>query len=361
MKNIEIVFVHLGESIPKYLILNLRRTKELFPKNQITLITDSTKFKSNDVNISLYKRSQSTHIAIDQTKLDRRFRSGFWVKSLERLIAVFEYQVENQIQNLIHFESDVLLMPNFPFELFEDLRKPIWTKYSQYKSVGAVVYIPTHKDAESLLESTLSILKQKRDITDMTLLNELSERLRIAETFSHEVLEYSDDHRKIEETSTSATLNNGFFDPAQVGMWLTGEDPRNHLGMNVIHSNELFELGESEINPAKLQYSLDNEHNLWASNVNGIRFPIWSLHIHSKNEDIFKNVDSSGLENFVQKSKNINIERSINFSMLCRLIIDNLRNRTLMAYTKNAMRYLLSNLDTNNFLLTVRKASNEKN
>lgn len=355
----EFIFVHLGKSIPKYLESNLERTHKLFPNTKITLICDNPEFKSEFVNISLYKQSESTKEVFSKSHLDRNFRSGFWVKSLERLIAVFEYQIKNQVQKLIHIESDVLLMPNFPLDTLGELTMPTWTKYSDSKSVGAVVCIPSYKHAEQLLQSTLSSIKKNTKITDMTLLHELSETVKIAETFSHDILNSHRPLHKLKDKTERIDLREGFFDPAQIGMWLTGEDPRNHLGMNVIHSNELFELGESEINPAELLYSIDSEHNLWAKNTSGTEFPIWSLHIHSKNKKLFGKNDSSGLLKFIQKSQDLSIKRSLNVWILCRLIFDNLKNRTLMAYTKSALRYLLSISDKNSYFLTAMRKRNE--
>lgn len=351
----ELVFVHLGKSIPRYLELNLERTHNLFPDTRITLICDRPDVRSEFANISQYKQSESTRDVLFGSHLDRSFRSGFWVKSLERLIAVFEYQIENQVQKLIHIESDVLLLPNFPLDTLSELTVPTWTKYSDAKSVGAIVCIPTYKQAEQLLQSTLSLISENTDITDMTLLNELSQKLFLADTFSHSILDSSALLDESANTPAKIVLDQGFFDPAQIGMWLTGEDPRNHLGMNVIHSNELFELGESKINPAELQYSIDSDHNLWAKNIKGTEFPIWSLHIHSKNKKIFQKSDSSGLIGFIQIAQNFRIKRSLNVWILFRLIFDNLKNRTLMAYTKSALKYLLSISHKNSFLTAMRK------
>jgi hypothetical protein len=357
----EFVFVHLGESIPKYLELNIERTFKLFPSTRITLICDNANIQSEYAHLSHYKQTETTREVVSKSHLDKDFRSGFWIKSIERLIAVFEYQVKNQVDRLIHVESDVLLMPNFPIEALGELTLPTWTKYSETKSVGAIVCIPTYKHAEKLLQATLSFISRNTTVTDMTLLNELSKNLKLAETFSHKILDSDQDFDEWRNKEVKFLLSEGFFDPAQIGMWLTGEDPRNHLGMNVIHSNQLFELGESAIDPSKLQYSLDKENNLWAKNTNGVKFPIWSLHIHSKNKKIFERNDSSGLKYFIEISQDLRIKRKLDFVILCGLILDNFKNGTLIAYTKSATKYLLSISGKNGFFLTAIRKRNEKN
>jgi hypothetical protein len=123
-------------------------------------------------------------------------------------------------------------------------------------------------------------------------------------------------------------------------MWLTGEDPRNHLGMNVIHLNQLYTSGDSAINPEKLRFSLDSENNLWATNTAGGRFPIWSLHIHSKNVELFRDFQGTQLQKFVDASSNIIIQRKISIRNLLSLILSNSKNRTLLSYTRSAWKYL---------------------
>jgi hypothetical protein len=334
----EIVFVHLGKSIPKYLELNISRTRELFPDPEITLISDSLHFDNESIIIHNYCRSRITDSILLKTKHDATFRDGFWIKSLERLIAVLEYQILKKRTNVIHIESDVLLMPNAPLEDIARLESPTWTKYSSSKSVGAVFFVPTPESAQKILNAILELITQRPDITDMTILSILSEDLNLGTTFSHSALDASAVSQK--PIVESLRLNSGIFDPAQIGMWLTGEDSRNHLGMTVIHLNELYTSGDSLINPEKLKYSLDSRNNLWATNSTGGRFPIWSLHIHSKNVDLFKDEQGSQLRKYVKASSNIAIQRQINFWNLISLILSNAKNKTLLSYTRSAWKYL---------------------
>jgi hypothetical protein len=348
MTKYEIVFVHLGNSLPKYLELNIIRTHELFPEPEITLISDAIHFENNFITRHKYVRSGTTDSILVQSKHDAKFREGFWIKSLERLIAVLEYQIVQKRRNVIHIESDVLLMPNAPLEEVARLESPTWTKYSRTKSVGAIFFVPTPESAQKILFAIWGLIREQPDITDMTILNILAEELKLGTTFSHSALEESP---VSEESSEGCVdLNRGIFDPAQIGMWLTGEDPRNHLGMNVIHLNDLYTSGDSSINPEKLRFSLDSENRLWATNTAGRRFPIWSLHIHSKNVELFRDNQGIQLKKFVDASSNTTIQRQINIKNLLFLILSNTKNRTLLSYTRSAWKYLktyLKNQDTN--------------
>jgi hypothetical protein len=338
MMKYEIVFVHLGNFLPKYLELNIIRTHELFPDPEITLISDANHFEKKFVTSHKYVRSGTTDSILLQTKHDANFREGFWIKSLERLIAVLEYQIAQKRMNVIHIESDVLLMPNAPLEEVARLDFPTWTKYSSSKSVGAIFFVPTPESAQKILFAIWELIRRRPDITDMTILNVLAEELKLGTTFSHSALDVS----PISEESSVEYfhLNRGIFDPAQIGMWLTGEDPRNHLGMNVIHLNHLYTSGDSGINPEKLRFSVDSENNLWATNTAGGRFPIWSLHIHSKNVELFRDFQGTQLQKFVDASSNIIIQRKISIRNLLSLILSNTKNGTLLSYTRSAWKYL---------------------
>ena len=333
----EIVFVHLGDSLPKYLELNITRTHELFPDSEITLISDSIHLGNESITSHKYLRSGTTNSILLQTKHDATFREGFWIKSMERLIAVLEYQIVQKRTNVIHIESDVLLMPNAPLEEVARLESPTWTKYSSSKSVGAIFFVPNPESAQKILFGIWELIRKQPDITDMTILNILAEDLKLGTTFPHSALDTSPVSR--ESSIEYRQLDSGFFDPAQIGMWLTGEDPRNHLGMNVIHLNTLYTSGDSSINPEKLKFSLDARNNLWGTNPAGGRFPIWSLHIHSKNVDLFRDTNGTQLRKFVDASSNIAVQRQISLWRLLTLILSNIKNGTLLSYTRSAWKY----------------------
>ena len=44
-----------------------------------------------------------------KTKLNSKFREGFWVNCSKRLFLIYEYMKNNNITNCIHLENDVIL------------------------------------------------------------------------------------------------------------------------------------------------------------------------------------------------------------------------------------------------------------
>jgi len=96
VSEIEIVFIHLGNKIPKYLELNLARTKEMFPTIQVVLVSDyELNLKIADsigVKFWQYTRKSSIELVLEELGHDLNFRNGFWKFSMERLIVLCDYR-----------------------------------------------------------------------------------------------------------------------------------------------------------------------------------------------------------------------------------------------------------------------------
>jgi hypothetical protein len=92
---------------------------------------------------------------------------------------------------------------------------------------------------------------------------------------------------------------NGVLDSAQIGMWLTGMDPRNTYGVLRLHNRMILDNGEAPLDPSKLIYSLDLEGNLYSALEKADAVPIFSLHIHSKRLQLFKSDYVEDLTKFV--------------------------------------------------------------
>ena len=67
MTKYEIAFVHLGNSLPKYLELNIIRTHELFPDPEITLISDFNHVEKKFLTSHKYVRSGTTDSFANKT------------------------------------------------------------------------------------------------------------------------------------------------------------------------------------------------------------------------------------------------------------------------------------------------------
>ena len=329
---IEIVFVHLGPELPVYLAANIERLQKMWPATRITLILDHELKPPQGTNVHFYRRSSE----IEKLFSRSNEADDFWAKSLERLFSLADYALSRDSQNaILHVESDVLLMPNFPFIEISKLTQLTWNRYNDKKDVGALVLIPNQHSAEVFKEAIVDTLKSNRGITDMTLLSIVSNELGIAQTFSIQLIPGNELYLGAKQSLNPEVVSDftlrGVFDPAQIGMWIAGLDPRNTFGFTRYQDKSFIVNGDSEIDPSRIQFSMDQNKHLFGDMNNELKVPIWSLHIHSKNLKLFEDEWAEELSGLVSKSKN-RFRFKWDVKMTLSLIVKNYHRKTLIRY-----------------------------
>lgn len=272
MANIQIVFVHLNTQVPLHLIENVRRTKELFPDIQVHLVgnLECTLPKDLESNFMLVSTDSFKEILLSHT-WDTGFRNGFWQSSLMRLLVLSEVHKIIGGSPILHVESDVILLPGFPFDEITKSPLGMWNKFNQTTDVGAIVFLPDLEASIFLFDSLTYILKEDPSVTDMTALS----RVRQLHPNRFSVFPSSitdDDYAALPF----------IFDGAIYGMWIFGQDPRNHYGFQPRFRN----LPESTYGLAKGDVYF-NERGLLVLLEGSIESPIVSLHLHCKDTRLF--------------------------------------------------------------------------
>lgn len=302
----EIVFVHLGRNIPEHLVENFLSFKARFPGLEVKLIiSDDCKvpknLNSNHIYFDYSDRRDPLFLNFDH---DLKFRNQFWRKSIERLLAVCEYQINNLNTAVLHFESDILVLPNFPFHNFERISSIAWQNYNDDRDVASILYIPNKNSSSWLYEKLSEQISKDKTVTDMSALREIR---RAYPTVCHiipnlpagNILANNLNHLTLSAPQANCVQTNGVFDSAQIGMWLLGMDPRNTYGVLRIHDRGILDGGEAPIDPSRMSYSIDGIGELNAIFEDGKTYPIFSLHVHSKDLQLFKLDYSRRLKNYV--------------------------------------------------------------
>ena len=338
-ENPKIVFVHLGNAKAPHLWLNIQRTQSLFPSASIHLIIEKStsvpKYIREFVVIHIYFRSIEISRLREKHVHASSFRNGFWWLSLERLIALGQAHTAIGNSGIIHFESDVMLMPNFPFHFFER-QKLSWCRYNENRDVASIVYSPDIQQTEWLIAQIMNRYDLNPTHTDMTILSEISnlhaDKVCVLPYLgTHEV-----DLRNREFNLKSALLEvpsgdkdpQGIFDAAPLGMWLCGQDPRNHYGFTRFEMRNIIESGDSYVDPSKFEFTYSAESGLRIS-AGSDALSIWNLHIHSKNLKLLSNDWEAELQRILA-GRGQRSEFSIR--IFCSLVISNLKQRTLIRY-----------------------------
>lgn len=270
-----LVFVHLGSAKAEHLQPNIARTKKLFPEIPITLIYSDVElirgFESLGIQLFKYLEvSHKDHI-LNNLLHNSKFRSNFWRYSIERLYALEQFHSENPTEKVVHLESDILIMPNFPFSRFDAIDKLAWCRFNQTHDVASVMYSPNHLETKWMLQEIDKFLTSDPSLTDMTVLR----RLKLAFP-SNSIYLNSEAGEKILE---------GVIDAAPFGMWLCGRDPRNHSGI----TRRFMKMPESEIDPSEYNFKFNSKTYLTVRRKNYASQSLFNLHLHSKQKTLFGN------------------------------------------------------------------------
>jgi hypothetical protein len=307
---IRAVFVHLGESPCKHLWLNIERHLEIFPHVPVHLVINSRKHlrkipKGCGV-IFLDKSFIDESFARDR---DLVFRRGFWSHTLSRLFVLKYVHEKYPDSALLHIESDVLLLPDFPWEKLQKINRLAWQQYNEDRDVASLLYIPNEDSSKifnALLEQELLLFPGH---TDMSILKAIHRKKTELTTYLPIVSKKIPDLLNknsvvtasiLEEDATNSLAEDGIFDSAAIGMWLLGHDPRNTYGRFLLHEMSPIHSGDTPISPDSVYYQILQDGRLKISDRTNRSHAIsvWSLHVHSKERELFSTKWISKLQEY---------------------------------------------------------------
>lgn len=279
--NLSVVFVHLGTTSPRHLFKNLALFVELFPGQNMVFIGDSdlnlTKARKLGVAAFKYERGLAGHEAMPELAMPFDFRHGFWHFTLERLYAIGQWHSQNPDTGILHLESDLLLMADFPFDKFSDLRKCAWPSVNENTDMAGILFSPSWESTQMLLSRISAELRSNPNLNDMTVLNEIYKKFG---SDIHILPTWSSDWPSTNVPPKFSVLESyfgGIFDAASMGTWLTGQDPRNHWG--IIRRFEVF--SDYLLNFSKFRFIAGPDLTITAEK-NSTRVVVFNLHVHSK-------------------------------------------------------------------------------
>lgn len=311
----KIVFAHFNSKIPKYLLLNLKRTILLFPLHEVYLITDQDvgKIKIKNLSVSKYNVSENWNYLEELIQHPKFFRNNFWFTSLARLIAIAEF-VKNHNEEILHIESDVIISSDFPFQVFSKLNVDFsFPVVNSDQAIASCLYIGNSRAADELIRISLESAAENNLTTDMYVLKRLAEskitkfQLLPSSISSREALDNANEQFLL-EIKEALSIYSGIFDGSDIGLYLFGEDPRNNRGLSKLRYRKYI----NYLNVRKLFIisGFNREFPYVSDLENNVQIPIYSLHIHSKNPNLFKvnrirKIISKSVKASVKEPKNI--------------------------------------------------------
>ena len=289
-----IVFVHLQE-FPRYVLKNINYTSSTFTSHSTHLLIDQANNKRvrSPESVQLHIVSKNRHEQYLQEMAsslshDWKFRDGFWYLSVVRLLHFFDYVIEKNLQDVLLIESDVLILPNFPFEKLVtwgvDCAYPLATLD---EGVASVLFCKNSLAAMQMKHELLFFLKNDPSGTDCRYLGFLSQRkpkdlsIGILPTAPSEY--FPKNQSSFDLFQENFNRFGGVFDASTLGLYFLGIDLRNTNGIPLLRKyHDVYPIRASDFSIHKI--SGEGEVNL---RCNEDIFPIFNFHIHTKFIEFF--------------------------------------------------------------------------
>jgi hypothetical protein len=283
-----VAFFYAGKKIPVYQVKHLLDFQKRFSTIDLYFITDSDhtiKYLNNlGIKTFFYDIKKSDLNALTHYKLNNDLLS----KALVRFYGLQALMAHIQ-KPMILVESDVWIANNFPFNKFMSLNHemayPLLYKGS---AIASTVFFRDRKSVNNFIKYIEKELSVQPSLTDMQLLwgyqYENESRVVILPTSinCNAAFNSSSEAQVNSKISENITLFGGLFDGATWGQFITGEDPRNLLGIQRIYHR----LRHHSVNPQKYRIYINNSEEIEVK-IESIALPLYSLHIHSKDVNYF--------------------------------------------------------------------------
>ena len=320
---LNLVFVHLGEAKADHLLPNIMRLMDSFSQYPVHLVLNDSQLakEATDLGVPVifYEASPKQNQILGNLAHDSKFRQGFWRFTLERLFALEVAHRNFPNDGLLHIESDVLILPTFPFEELENEAKLIWTTYNSTHDVSALLFSPNQDYSRWFVAELETEIGKDFMLTDMTALSKVRKSNLDKVGVFPSIREALDKNLK------------GSFDSAAIGMWLCGQDPRNHYGQRKLHKNDEYLNKSINFDPASFEYIYSPELGLQIR-LNSQVITLHCLHVHSKDLRLLSKTWESALVEFVNLSIYKDARTNFNLQEFVDLVLSNIKQGTLLPF-----------------------------
>lgn len=308
-QRVNLVMVHLGETIPLHIYDQIRQTRIFNPSEQIYLILNKgaeacySILRDLDV-VVVWRESiipcRNHRSFMIKNKFNKKSLNGFWLYTSERFYAIESFLQAMRLENIIHMENDVMLYESVT-KLLPSLEASCprigITMDSDTRCVPGFVFI---KDPEALSNMNDFIIKRALRSTknDMRALAVFMNLGSVGDCSALPVIppEYRKNYSLVNSEGSiggrswydeSFDSFGGVFDAAALGQFLGGLDPKISVGDT---RGFISETAVYDARNMGLHWKTENGLRRPYGSISGIDFPIFNLHIHSKRLAEFSSV-----------------------------------------------------------------------
>jgi hypothetical protein len=290
----EVTFVYIGNKLPPYALASLELARRysglsvhLIGNRGIASKSQEKLFRFTSTE-DFYDESRFVEAA-RRVLYPKEFRSGFWLKTLERYFVISQYMAASRSDSIFHAELDQLLFrSDLLVRKLEKVRSQGFFVpfHTSDRAIGSVVFCNSQPALESMLDfaSKGSLFASEMELIADWYANapDLCSALPTLGTLVnpklHETLSPMD-------TLSSGELG-GVVDAAQLGQWVGGIDPRNVPILQTPKtkfSEDPTDQMLSKDQLSGLQFHFSPNDAQLEVNVGGrLSTTLYNLHLHSK-------------------------------------------------------------------------------
>tara|TARA_R100001163_G_scaffold57282_1_gene45175 strand:- start:2895 stop:3773 length:879 start_codon:yes stop_codon:yes gene_type:complete len=283
-----VVLFHTGTSLPDHIKYCIRQLLHTNPKFKIYFLTNLN-FKSDEyvniVNINNFTVPNIDHY------FQHCQEKQLWQTSLRRLFYIEEFLKESELQDVVHFDNDVLV--------FSDLSKHI-TKFKKFNFLITPHFETEYVFGFSYIKNYKVLTEINKELLKLVALPHHELQSLAGQEFPHEMrlLNYINTANNGKYISNLPVVVDGpgsdnfdvfqtIFDPSTYGKHVGGSHNMGTHNPDYVatpdwHGTELHHYAGRQISEGKIKVTFDGKYPMLNYN-NKEQYPITNLHIHDKN------------------------------------------------------------------------------
>jgi len=271
LKDVPIVWVELARKPSRYLINSIEIHNEKFPNIDKYLILnrqykdEAKKLKVNKIFIEDLKSYNDITSFQAKNKSWKGLQASYWTNTTARFFALNAFMKDMSINQLIHLESDCLLLSMNGIDKY--FKSSNWgLKYAkQFKDYGcaSILLINKQSELQKFIEYT-SENWHRDNFTDMNSLGEFVNQSNLTD-FLYSGSPYEEGNLEI-------------FDGVTIGRYFIGTDARNSRWP--FSARGIVGFSNEEFDPSKYFLMVKND-SVYLS-MNNVEIELQNIHVHSK-------------------------------------------------------------------------------
>lgn len=272
----------------EYILTNIKQLIRLGHNTSIYVITNREFFEKfseylENIRLIAIEELVDSYNYNENTQLDNQFRGGFWALTSARFFYLYEFMRSRDIDNVVHLENDVLIYYNI--NVLDNVvdKTKIYLPFDTFtRNIASIMFIPNHAVFKTVLDKYDFA---KNDMENFSIIQSQTGLIENFPIFINDPLG-SPEYQFVTRGYDKFHM---IFDAAAMGQYLGGVDPRNISGDTTGFVNETciikynqYQFIWNEIDDMKCPFIVVKD-----TSNNDCVYPIFNLHIHSKNLENF--------------------------------------------------------------------------